>query len=107
MVWDRRTIGLTALGTAAAAVLAVSGAVLFSHHQAGPASSSQQGQPRKMVSPFTGERVPALRQVLAVKIGNTAPERPATGLSSADIVYMIPVEGGLSRILAVFSSHYP
>jgi len=25
----------------------------------------------------------------------------------ADIVYLIPVEGGLSRIMAVFSSHYP
>jgi hypothetical protein len=45
--------------------------------------------------------------VLIVKIGNTVPERPATGLSKADLVYLIPVEGGLSRIMAVFSSHYP
>ncbi len=48
-----------------------------------------------------------LKRVLAVKIGNTLPERPATGLARADIVYLIPVEGGLSRIMAVFSSHYP
>jgi hypothetical protein len=58
-------------------------------------------------SPFTGERVNRLNPVLAVKIGNTVAERPATGLSDADLVYLIPVEGGLSRILAVFSSHFP
>jgi hypothetical protein len=45
--------------------------------------------------------------VLAVKIDNLAPARPQTGLTSADIVYVIPVEGGLSRLLAVFSSHVP
>src|SRR5262249_8328607 len=33
--------------------------------------------------------------------------RPSRGLARADIVYLIPVEGGLSRIMAVFSSHYP
>src|SRR5262249_12716657 len=30
-----------------------------------------------------------------------------TGLTRADIVYLLPVEGGLSRILAVFSSRFP
>jgi hypothetical protein len=33
--------------------------------------------------------------------------RPPTGLTDADIVYVLPVEGGLSRILAVFSSRFP
>ncbi|HEY1321374.1 MAG TPA: DUF3048 domain-containing protein, partial [Streptosporangiaceae bacterium] len=33
--------------------------------------------------------------------------RPSTGLTRADIVYAIPVEGGLSRLMAIFSSHYP
>jgi hypothetical protein len=69
--------------------------------------SPTAAHPRQLLSPFTGEPVRSLRRVLIVKIGNTVPERPATGLSSADIVYMIPVEGGLSRIMAVFSSHYP
>jgi Protein of unknown function (DUF3048) N-terminal domain len=45
--------------------------------------------------------------VLAVKIDNLAPARPQTGLAGADIVYVLPVEGGLSRFLAVFSSHFP
>jgi hypothetical protein len=45
--------------------------------------------------------------VLAVKIDNIAAARPPTGLTSADIVYIPPLEGGLSRILAVSSSHFP
>ncbi|HEV2451009.1 MAG TPA: DUF3048 domain-containing protein, partial [Streptosporangiaceae bacterium] len=58
-------------------------------------------------SPFTGEVVPSLNRVLAVKIDNIVNARPQTGLTRADIVYVLPVEGGLSRFLAVFSSHYP
>ncbi len=57
--------------------------------------------------PFTGERVSRLGRVLAVKIDNLVYARPQTGLRSADIVYVIPVEGGLTRFLAVFSSHIP
>jgi len=63
--------------------------------------------PGQLFSPFTGEPVPSPGPVLAVKIDNLAPARPQTGLTSADIVYVIPVEGGLSRLLAVFSSHVP
>src|SRR5499427_5044822 len=58
-------------------------------------------------SPFTGKPVPSLNRVLAVKIDNIVLARPPTGLARADIVYVLPVEGGLSRFLAVFSSHYP
>jgi hypothetical protein len=45
--------------------------------------------------------------VLAVKIDNIVYARPQTGLTHADIVYVLPVEGGLSRFMAVFSSDYP
>jgi hypothetical protein len=58
-------------------------------------------------SPFTGEPVPSLNRVLAVKIDNIVYARPQTGLTHADIVYVLPVEGGLSRFLAIFSSDYP
>jgi len=59
------------------------------------------------VSPFTGEPVAGRRPVLALKIDNIVFARPQTGLTRADIVYLLPVEGGLSRILAVFSSRFP
>ena len=58
-------------------------------------------------SPFTGEPVPSLNRVLAVKIDNVVYARPQTGLARADIVYVLPVEGGLSRLMAIFSSRYP
>jgi hypothetical protein len=63
--------------------------------------------PARLLSPFTGEPIPALRPVLAVKIDNIVFARPQTGLRSADIIYVLPVEGGLSRFMAVFSSHVP
>lgn len=45
--------------------------------------------------------------VLAVKIDNVAPARPQTGLEAADIVYTEQVEGGLSRLLAVYATKLP
>ena len=62
---------------------------------------------RALVSPFTGEPMKSLGPVLAVKIDNIVYARPQTGLTRADIVYVLPVEGGLSRFLAIFSSHLP
>jgi len=60
-----------------------------------------------LYSPFTGEPVNGLRPVLAVKIDNIVQARPQTGLQSADLMYVIPVEGGLTRFMAVYSSHVP
>jgi hypothetical protein len=57
-----------------------------------PSRTSQQ-----LRSPFTGEPVPSLSRVLAVKIDNIVYARPQAGLTHADIVYVLPVEGGLSR----------
>jgi hypothetical protein len=116
MVWDRRSVALTALGAAVAVALAAGGIVYAMHHgTAGKLASapkpapvqSRPPPPGPLLSPFTGKPVHRLKPVLIVKIGNTVPERPATGLARADIVYLIPVEGGLSRIMAVFSSRYP
>lgn len=45
--------------------------------------------------------------VLAVKIDNTSRARPRIGLQQADVVYVEPVEGGLTRLLAVFSRTMP
>ena len=117
MVWDRRSVVLTALGAAVVVALAAGGiAYAMRHGTAGKLASAPKPAPVQsrpppprgpLLSPFTGEPVHRLKRVLIVKIGNTVPERPATGLAKADIVYLIPVEGGLSRIMAVFSSHYP
>jgi len=60
-----------------------------------------------LLNPFTGKPAKSLGTVLAVKIDNIVYARPQTGLQSADINYVIPVEGGLTRFMAVFSSHFP
>ncbi|WP_405774796.1 DUF3048 domain-containing protein [Streptomyces sp. NBC_00859] len=58
-------------------------------------------------SVLTGEEGAAGR-VLAVKVDNVSAARPQTGLDDADLVYAIEVEGGLSRLMAVFDSgHLP
>lgn len=55
-------------------------------------------------SPLTGMPVDALRPVLAVKIDNVAPARPQAGVQYADVVYEELVEGGQTRLMAIFSS---
>ena len=45
--------------------------------------------------------------VLFVKIDDTRPAHPQIGLDSADVVYIEQVEGGLTRLAAVFSNKLP
>ena len=45
--------------------------------------------------------------VLAVKIDDTNAAHPQIGLEDADVVYIEQVEGGLTRLAAIFSSRIP
>lgn len=45
--------------------------------------------------------------VFAVKVDNTTKAHPQAGLSKADLVYVEQVEGGVTRLAAVFSSQLP
>ncbi len=71
-----------------------------------PESSSPPPPPQPAVSPLTGE-APSDNPVVAVKIEDTALGRPQAGVDKADIVYVEQVEGGLTRLLAVFNSKLP
>jgi Protein of unknown function (DUF3048) N-terminal domain/Protein of unknown function (DUF3048) C-terminal domain len=106
-----RWLNQKALVAVAAIVIATAGTilglVLTGNSGASTPARHATGAGRQLVSPFTGEPVRSLGPVLAVKIDNIVYARPQTGLTSADIVYVLPVEGGLSRFLAVFSSHLP
>ena len=46
-------------------------------------------------------------QILAVKIDDTSMARPQIGIEEADLVYIEQVEGGLTRLAAIFSSTIP
>ncbi len=59
-------------------------------------------------SPLSGRTGGAIAgRVVVVKIDNSPDARPQTGLALADVVYLEPVEAGITRIAAVFSSHVP
>lgn len=45
--------------------------------------------------------------VVAVKIDDTTFSHPQVGLKEADVVYIEQVEGGLSRLVAIYSSQLP
>ncbi len=106
-MWTRRktvvavTAVVVAAGLVVGALFAFGGRHTTAHQEAATPSAGP------LRSPFTGEPVSSLKRVLAVKIDNIVLARPSTGLTRADIIYAIPVEGGLSRLLAIFSSHYP
>lgn len=62
--------------------------------------------PAATTSPLTG-LAGKTGAVIAVKIDNTDAALPHLGLASADVVYIEEVEGGLTRIAAIFASHKP
>lgn len=100
-------------GAATAAVLLTGNGTPAPHRPVRPLPSPTAAtfQPvavrHRLLSPYTGEPIKSLRPVLAVKIDNIVYARPQTGINSADIVYVLPVEGGLTRFLTIFSSHVP
>jgi len=97
---------LTAVSSLIALALLVGGFFLL-RGSAKQGDAAHHGAGATLRSPFTGDPVNALSRVLIFKIDNVPQARPPTGLTKADIVYVLPVEGGLSRIFAVFSSHFP
>ncbi|MGO8960108.1 MAG: DUF3048 domain-containing protein [Streptosporangiaceae bacterium] len=114
--WTREKTILAAVLAAATTAAIVAGVVLIpsstpAAHKAQatptPTARPSAAKPHRLVSPFTGEPVKQLNRVLAVKIDNIVYARPQTGLTAADIVYVLPVEGGLTRFLVIFSSHFP
>lgn len=75
-----------------------------------PATSAPEPTPEPPppapVDPLTGG-APSGNPVLAVKIENTAGGWPQYGTGQADVVYVEQVEGGLTRLLALFHSSLP
>jgi hypothetical protein len=118
MTWVRSKAFIAAcVAVAVAAIGSVVGILLTSHtapvHKAAapprPVVVKPKPKPKKgpLLSPFTGEPIKSLGPVMAVKIDNIIYARPQTGLQDADIIYVLPVEGGLTRFMAIFSSHFP
>lgn len=58
-------------------------------------------------SPLSGLPGGAGRPVVMVKLDNTGPARPHTGLREADLVYVEEVEWGVTRLAALYNSNIP
>ena len=57
---------------------------------------------------LTGEWIDeelAKKRPLAVMIGNTSDALPQYGISSADVIYEVPVEGSYTRLMAIFQDY--
>ncbi len=63
------------------------------------------------VAPLTGlpypKRLLKNRSALTIKIDNTPQAHPQFGVQDADVVYEEIVEGGITRLAAIFNSHVP
>ncbi|MBK6440609.1 MAG: DUF3048 domain-containing protein [Actinomycetales bacterium] len=66
-----------------------------------------QGDQLPTMLPTAGQPLLGGAPVLAVKVDNTARARPRVGLDAADVVYVEPVEAGLTRLMAIFVSTKP
>ncbi|MEV7324865.1 DUF3048 domain-containing protein [Streptomyces sp. NPDC093970] len=90
--------------TAAVAAAALTASLTAGCTRQGP---SDDGRAPHGSAPPDGRRSAGTGSVLAVKIDNVAAARPQTGLDSADVVYAEQVEGGLSRLMAVYATKLP
>ena len=105
---NRRWLAMAGLVGAWAMVVAGCSAKEKHAQSAAPSSSpSKSAEPTPRTNPFTGMKRGAGNPVLAVKIDNTHSAHPQAGVKKADIVYVEQVEGGVTRVMGVFSSQLP
>ena len=112
MTFPSRPVGL-----ACAAVVALTLAACGSSHKkilpttepasTSVASSSSAAKPVvAATNPLTGGKVNH-NGVIAVKIDDVAAALPQVNLDKADVVYVEQVEGGLTRLIAIFNTTFP
>lgn len=85
--------------------LAVVAAVLVVVSRGGGTTTPAAPPPASTTAPATASTLTA--PALVVKIDNLPAARPQTGLGSAEVVYVEPVEGGLTRLVAVYTGTPP
>ena len=75
-----------------------------------PPSPTPEPTPSLVPAPLTGRLVKpevASRHVIAVMVDDQFAARPQSGLSSADVVWQAPAEGGIPRYMALFQTGSP
>jgi len=74
-----------------------------------PSSATVQENKSSTRNPLTGESVEdketLLNRSVAVMVNNIKAALPQRGISDADIIFELPVEGAITRLMAVFSDY--
>ena len=74
-----------------------------------PSVNGADAKNERYYAPLTGEPLsskPANTRPFAVMINNIVYAQPQVGISNADMIYEIPAEGGITRMMAIFSHLY-
>ncbi|MFF4534636.1 DUF3048 domain-containing protein [Streptomyces aureus] len=93
--------------TAALLAVTVAGSLVSGCTSGGGAAHDSRSPSQSQSPSPSGTDTANAGPVLAVKIDNAPDARPQTGLDAADVVYAEQVEGGLSRLMAVFATTLP
>ena len=96
-------------------VVAAIGGLAYFHFKKGTSTptttTTTTTLPRYPTAPLTGMPDPTglsvKRPALTVKIENTPQALPQWGIDQADVVYEEIVNGGITRLAAIFNSHAP
>ena len=70
--------------------------------------ATPEGQKGDARSYLTGEPIDgelAKKRPIAIMIGNTSDALPQYGISAADVIYEVPVEGSYTRLMAIFQDY--
>ena len=87
-------------------ILAAAGICIFVFNT--PAYEDSAKEKTGITNPLTGEQVETLpARPLIVSTDNVVEAKPQLGISKADIVYEVPVEGSQSRLEAIYYSEIP
>src|SRR5487761_1266915 len=101
---------------AAVLIVGAAGGLAISHFRKSPTTPTTPTTvtttlPHYSVAPLTGIPDPSglslKRPALTVKIENTPEALPQWGINQADVVYEEIVNGGITRLAAIFNSHAP
>jgi hypothetical protein len=74
---------------------------------ASSSTTSAKPAPPPPKNPYTGIGGVPNTPTISVKIDDTEPGRPQRGIDAADIVFIEAVEGGLTRLAAIFGTRKP
>ena len=92
-------------------VLLLAGGVVLLLRSGGSSDTTDTQRVSGPIAPLTGLEDPSgavvHRCAVSVKVGNTADAHPQYGIAAADVVYEEVVDGGITRLVAVYNSQAP